>query len=157
MSRDTAARQLTMVPNWYGPIFQKDRESVRRLVETYRYLRREGVVGRWSHMMHPLVKGDTDYYYDQRTSRDRKKACIICKHKPEANSTVYPQGLLSDYNYTVGLESVKETTVRTGADLMSNGIASRDRTHRRRDIPGPAIRPRPRVTTPAPQLLPDEF
>ncbi len=120
---DTAARQLTMVPNWYGPIFQKDRESVRRLVETYRYLRREGVVGRWSHMMHPLVKGDTDYYYDQRTSRDRKKACIICKHKPEANSTVYPQGLLSDYNYTVGLESVKETTVRTGADLMSNGIA----------------------------------
>ena len=119
---DVAPRQLTMVPVSYGGVSLQDRESVRRLFEKYRYLREQGVVGRWSYMLHPVVKGDEPHLFDQRTSYDRTKACIIIKHKPVDGSIIYPQGLLSDHKYIVGSDMEKGTFLRTGSDLMTKGI-----------------------------------
>ncbi len=120
---DVAPRQLTMVPVWYGGVSLQDRESVRRLFEKYRYLREEGVVGRWSYMLHPVVKGDAPHLFDQRTSQDRTKACIIIKHKPVDGSVIYPQGLLAAHQYIAGSDMEKGTTLRSGADLMTKGIS----------------------------------
>lgn len=119
---ETAWGQLSMVPNWYGGAVEADREPLRRLMEVYRYLRQEGVAGRWSHMAHPIVKGDEDFQYDQRISYDQRKACVIPKHAPAENTTVYPQGLLPEHEYVVNFESTRESVTRTGADLMTNGI-----------------------------------
>jgi hypothetical protein len=92
-------------------------------MEIYRYLRLEGVAGRWSHMLHPVVKGDQEFYYDQRMSYDGTRACIILKHQPTGEVIVFPGGLLPDHDYTVGFESTRSLSTRSGADLMSNGIA----------------------------------
>jgi len=120
--RDTAPAQLSMVPLWAFRVAGQDQERLRRLMEIYRYLRQEGVVGRWSYMMHPTVKGDKEVYYDQRISRDGKKACLIRKHKAETEVTVFPRGLLPRHAYTVGFEYAKSLCTRTGADLMANGV-----------------------------------
>ncbi len=114
---DTAFGQLSMAPAWYAQVTAEDREPIRRLMELYRYLREQGVVGRWSYMMHPRVTGDADFYFDQRTSHDRQRACILLKHKTPAAVTVYPHGLLPGFAYTLGDCS------RTGGDLMAHGIA----------------------------------
>lgn len=119
----TAPGMLTMTPGWYAHVTDADQESFRRLMEIYRYLRQEGVAGRWSYMMHPLVKGDTDYFYDQRTNYHRDKACIIGKHASPEGAMVYPQGLLPEHSYNVAFASQKESSERSGADLMENGIA----------------------------------
>ena len=116
--------QLTMAPVW-GLLGKKD-QGLSRMLEIYRYLREQGVAGRWSYMMHPLIKGDTDYYYNQRTSYDRKKACIILKHKAPGEVTIYPRGLLSKHKYLVTCEVTSATASRTGADLMANGIVIRN-------------------------------
>lgn len=122
-SPETARTTLTMVPFWGLHASPDDQESLRKDLETYHYLLREGVAGRWSYMFHPAIQGDTEFYYSQRTSRDRTKACIILKHKAPAEIVVFPRELLSEHKYVVGFDSTKETTLRTGADLMANGIA----------------------------------
>ncbi len=119
---ETATGLLSLVPGWYEHADQESWEDLRRLCEIYRYLRQEGVAGRWSYMMHPVIEGDTDYYYDQRTSYDRTKACIILKHRAEGTVTVFPRGLLPEHNYVVGFEHAKDVTTLTGAGLMAKGI-----------------------------------
>lgn len=119
---DTAPAQLSMAPFWYAWAKEPDQEHIRRLMEICRYLRQEGVVGRWSYMTHPAVKGDKEVYYDQRISRDGKKACLIRKHKAETDVTVFPRGLLPKHDYTVGFQYAKSLCTRTGADLMANGV-----------------------------------
>lgn len=120
---DTAPGQLTVTPTWYIRVAEEDREPLRHLMELYRYLRREGVAGRWSYMMHPRIEGDAEHFYDQRTSHDRTRACILRKHKPEGDVVVFPQGLLPEHTYTVGFESGRAGFVKTGAALMAEGIA----------------------------------
>ncbi|MBI2300423.1 MAG: hypothetical protein HYU66_16030 [Armatimonadetes bacterium] len=120
---DTARQLLTMVPMWGLYAAEADREPIRRLVEIYHYLLREGVAGRWSFVCHPEVKGDTAFYYFQRLSHDRTKSCVILKHRSPDPVTVFPRGLLPEHRYVVGLDSTRETTQRTGADLMAHGIA----------------------------------
>ncbi|HPO11934.1 MAG TPA: malectin domain-containing carbohydrate-binding protein [Candidatus Hydrogenedentes bacterium] len=119
----TTPAMLTMAPGWYAHAAEADQESFRRLMEIYRYLRREGVAGRWSYMMHPVVKGDTDYFYDQRINYQHDKSCIIGKHPAPEGTVLYPQGLLPERRYNVALFSQKESSERSGADLMENGIA----------------------------------
>ena len=120
---ETGPGMLAMVPGWYVRAEGPEQEQLRRLMEVYRYLRQEGVAGRWSHMMHPKVEGDKDYYYDQRVSHDGKKACIILKHRAKEAVTVYPKGLLPEHQYEIGYECAQERLTRNGADLMTNGIA----------------------------------
>ena len=121
-ARDTARQQLTMVPMWYLYPSEADLEMLRRDLELYRYLLAEGVAGRWSYAFHPVIKGDLDFFYCQRTSYDRSKACIILKHRTEGEVTILPRGLLPEHKYLVGFDSTPVTTLRTGADLMANGI-----------------------------------
>ncbi|MGD0113866.1 MAG: malectin domain-containing carbohydrate-binding protein, partial [Armatimonadota bacterium] len=123
---DKARQVLTMVPFWGLHATPEDQEAIRRDLEIYRYLLQEGVAGRWSYTCHPEVTGDREFYYSQRTSRDRTKACIILKHMAPGPVTIFPRGLLSEHRYVVGLDSTRGTMIRTGADLMAHGIAIRE-------------------------------
>ncbi len=119
---ETARQLLTMVPMWGLYAAAADREPIRRLIEIYHYLLREGVAGRWSYVTHPAVTGDEASYYFQRLSHDRTRSCLILKHQAPGPVTVCPRGLLPEHRYAVGYDSTRETTVRTGADLMANGV-----------------------------------
>lgn len=106
-----------------GPRADKaDPSYIRHITDTYRYLRDQGVAGRWSYMLHPTVSGDAEQFYSQRLSHDRMRAMIILKHKALAKATIYPRGLLPEHSYVVGYETHRSTVRRTGADLMANGI-----------------------------------
>ena len=125
--RSATARQvLTAVPCWHLTFDPErkadDFEQARRMFEIYRFLRSEGVAGRWSYVAHPAVKGDEEYFYFQRLSRDRKRSCVILKHRAPGPVTIYPRELLPEWNYVVGFDSSRQTHVRTGRDLMENGI-----------------------------------
>ena len=122
----TSRRQLTMAPGWGFSAAPADHEALRRSNEIYRYLRREGVVGRHSYTFHPAVEGDSEIYYAQRTGHDRTKACIVLKHRAAGEVTVRPRGLLPEHTYSVGYECGRQTESRTGADLMDGGIVLRD-------------------------------
>ncbi len=119
----TGPGQLSMVPGWYIQAEGVEQEQLRRLMEIYRYLRREGVAGRWSHMVHPVIKGDQEFYYDQRINYDGTKACVILKHQPAGEVTIYPSGLLPEHAYAVGYETTRALSTRSGADLMATGIS----------------------------------
>lgn len=123
---ETARQTMTMVPFWGLKASPADQECLRRDLEIYRFLRREGVAGRWSYLFHPRVTGDEEFYYAQRTSRDRTKACIILKHKAPGPVTIHPKGLLPAHRYEVSFASTRETSLRSGADLMERGIAIAD-------------------------------
>jgi len=122
----TGPGMLSMTPGWYLAAEGPQQEQLRRLMEIYRYLRQEGVAGRWSHMVHPVIEGDTDYYYDQRISYDGKRSCLILKHQPKGTVTIRPKGLLPEYVYPVGLESKRELSMQDGATLMAKGIVLAD-------------------------------
>lgn len=132
-----ARRILAAVPAWGYEPSEESLSHVRRTMEIYRYLKRQGVAGRWSYMFHPRVEGDNERYYLQRTSYDRKKAAIIFLRFPKSfDFTIYPKGLIEEHIYTINLESRKKDakvftswgddgelkTERTGRDLMENGI-----------------------------------
>ncbi len=119
---DRGRMVLSMAPTWYLHMTREDREQVRRIGEIYHFLLREGVAGRWSYVAHPVVQGDVEHAYFQRTSHDRTKACIIIKQRPAGAVTVFPRGLLPGHRYVVGFDSHRSTTTRTGEDLMASGI-----------------------------------
>jgi len=120
---ETSRQTLTMVPFWGLKATSGDQELIREDLDIYRFLVSEGVAGRWSYMFHPKVKGDEEIYYAQRTSFDRLKACIILKHKAPGPICVFPQGLLPEHSYEVAFDLNQETTIRSGADIMANGIS----------------------------------
>ncbi len=120
---ETARQLLTMVPMWGLKATADDQECLRKDLELFRFLRREGVVGRWSYLFHPRVTGDEPIYYGQRTCYDRTKACIVFKHRATGPVTLFPQGLLPRHRYAVEFAVSPERSIRTGADLMKNGIA----------------------------------
>jgi hypothetical protein len=121
----SSRQMLTMVPSWYATE-AADKDSFRRDNEIYHYLLKEGVAGRWSYVFHPVVTGDAEYYYFQRTNHDRTKACIILKHRAKGEVKICPRGLLPEHQYVLGFDSTTETTIHSGADLMANGIMIRD-------------------------------
>jgi len=122
--KESGRGMLTAVPSpYWGRLPAEDTELARRDMELYRFFRREGLAGRWSYVFHPTVQGDQEYYYFQRTSHDRRKACIILTHRAENPVLVRPHGLLPEAKYVVGFDSTQATTERTGADLMTAGIA----------------------------------
>ena len=114
---------MTMVPMWGLKATPGDQECLRKDLDLFRFLRREGVVGRWSYMFHPAVQGDEPIYYAQRTCYDRTKACMILKHRAPGPIVIFPRGLLPEHRYAVEFAVSPERAIRTGADLMANGIA----------------------------------
>jgi hypothetical protein len=121
--KESARSMLTAVPvPCWGWLNAEDYEQVRKLAEIYRFLRNEGLAGQWSYVFHPTVQGDQPHYYFQRTSHDRRKACIILCHQAEKPVAIYPKGLLPDCKYVVGFDSTQALVERTGADLMLSGI-----------------------------------
>ena len=125
--KESGRGMLTAVPSpYWGRLPAEDTELVRRDMELYRFFRHEGLAGRWSYVFHPTVQGDQEYYYFQRTSHDRRKACIILTHRAENPVLVCPRGLLPEAKYVVGFDSTQATTERTGADLMTHGIKIKD-------------------------------
>jgi hypothetical protein len=122
--KESARGMLTAIPSTYwGRLSPEDTELARRDMELYRFFRCEGLAGRWSYVFHPTVQGDQEYYYFQRTSHDHRKACIILTHRAENPVVVRPRGLLPEAKYVVGFDSTQATTERTGAALMTAGIA----------------------------------
>ena len=125
--KESGRGMLTAVPSpYWGRLPAEDTELARRDMELYRFFRHEGLAGRWSYVFHPTVQGDQEYYYFQRTSHDRRKACIILTHRAENPVLVCPRGLLPEAKYVVGFDSTQATTERTGADLMTHRIKIKD-------------------------------
>jgi hypothetical protein len=119
---EDSRQSLALVPCWDQSVMAPDLEQIRRMGQIYNFLTREGVCGRWSLMFHPAVTGDGEQFYMQRTSYDRKKACIVLRHVAPGAVTIFPRGLLPNYSYAVGFDSKTVVTTRTGTDLMAKGI-----------------------------------
>ncbi len=96
--------------------------KIREDKEIYDWLKANGLVGRWMYMFHPGVYGDKEIYYQQRTSRDRLRACLIIRRTPKGRVVVYPKGLIADETYTVSFERNDTVFQKTGAELMEEGI-----------------------------------
>jgi len=122
----TGRRMLTMVPKWGLYIWPSQIDQMRFICDLYRYIFRQGVAGRWSYITHPAIKGDTEHYYLQRVSYDRKRSMIVLKHKAPGEVTIYPRGLLAEHAYQVEFDSGRPGATRNGADLITNGIAIKD-------------------------------
>jgi hypothetical protein len=134
--RDKSRSVLTMTPVWFGvtpgtlqpgaaapDVFVPgERDEVRQNVETYHYLLRQGIAGRWSLVFHPIIEGDAEYFYLQRMSHDRTKGIIVLKHKTTGTVVVRPVGLLPAQEYVVEFDSNQASATVSGAALMAKGI-----------------------------------
>jgi hypothetical protein len=70
-----------MDPTWYrDPGDGPDLEAIRQNWDLYRYLRTQGVVGRWSHVFRPAVDNDDPIWYFQRMNREGSHGVILTKH-----------------------------------------------------------------------------
>jgi hypothetical protein len=126
---------LSMTPAWDTDPGVEGHDRMRRIALLYRYFLAVGLAGRWSYQHHPAVEGDEEWNYVQRTSHDRRRACIILKQQPRG-VCVRPTGLLDDHLYEIGYlsrpdatpvmanwgEEPKSLEPRSGRDLMENGI-----------------------------------
>ncbi len=98
-------------------------ECLRGVIERYRYLKANGVAGRWIRYYHPSGTG-VQRAWLQRVSRDGTKSVLLLGRAQSGAVTVYPKGLNAGDSYDVGFELGTGTAAtRTGADLMSRGIA----------------------------------
>ncbi len=123
---ETARNTLANVPLPGLYAAAADNELVRQDLDLYRFLRHEGVAGRWSYVFHPRVEDAEEYYFFQRTSHDRRKACVILKCRRPGVIRIYPRGLLPGEPYAVSFAITLGVKERCGADLMENGIVLRD-------------------------------
>lgn len=121
-SPEFATGELIHVPHPCHYLSREDQESHRVIAEIYRYLKDNGVAGRWSYMFHPEVRGERNYQVMQRMSHDLLKGVIILRRRPRKPITIYPAGLKEDAVYTVTFRNNAESFSKTGAELMENGI-----------------------------------
>ena len=133
----SANQILAMTPAWDTDPGAEGHDRLRRIALLYRYFLSVGLAGRWSYQHHPTVEGDAEWSYVQRTSHDRRRACLILKGQPRSYRVVVrPVGLLDDHLYEIGYVSRPDATPfmtdwgqdpkclapRSGRDLMQNGI-----------------------------------
>lgn len=110
-----------------GDTFDPEKlEGLRDLIDVYHYLQSRGVAGRWVRIYHPVIAGDDETMYLQRLSWDRLRGIIITKHRIAGTVTIRPKGLRVEEKYEVGFHESSETFVRTGAELMDQGITLTD-------------------------------
>jgi hypothetical protein len=106
-----------------GDTWEPDKvEGMRELIDIYHYLGSQGVVGRWVHVYRPLVTGDDPTMYFERLSRDGERGIIIPSQPALEPVNIKPKGLLSTKNYLVSYQESSESQMRSGSDLMQNGI-----------------------------------
>jgi hypothetical protein len=108
-------------------------ETLRLDILLRRYLRDQGVVGRYMRVYHPLAEGaPTPHTYLQITNDTRTKAAIFQDTLPQGEVTVFPKQLLPDMEYLVAIHSTREKRTASGAELMRLGI--RFKTAERREV-----------------------
>ena len=101
-------------------------EGLRDISDVYHYLQSRGVVGRWVRVYHPIITGDDETMYLQRMDWARDRGIIITKHKIAGTVNVRPKGLLPERTYDVGFHESDDAFIRTGAQLMAEGITLKD-------------------------------
>lgn len=109
------------------PKSEDTKESTRKAVERGRYLKQEGVSGRWVKTCRPTISGERDKsHFLQSMNVDNTKGIFLLSNIIPYNTqsfTIYPKGLLADTDYTVRsvLGSVI-TETQSGSYWMTNGI-----------------------------------
>ena len=105
-----------------GPIREELEKNILVDLKIYKHLLDNGVAGKWSYMFHPSVFGDREHFYMQRTSNDRKRACIIIRRRPEKRVIIFPKGLNENEKYLVSFQESDKKFKKTGKELMHDGI-----------------------------------
>lgn len=103
-------------------------EPVRKDMDLYRYLKDQGVMGRYVKVYRPSHTLEADrYYFVQKMNKDGDKGYITVRFDPNfagANMTLTPKGLDAASTYTIStLEDGMATATKTGAEWMTEGIA----------------------------------
>lgn len=105
----------------------EEKELLRRDCDLYRYLKTQGVMGRYVKVYRPRTDTDRSCYFIQKMSPEGTKGYMTVRFDPadgEGPLTVYPKGLLEEEQYTVSsLEGGTETVVKSGREWMEQGIA----------------------------------
>lgn len=97
-------------------------ECMRKLIDTYHYLKQEGVVGRWAHQYHPNASFEPRNWF-QRVDWAKEQSLIIYRGAaPSGATTVYPKGLDPSRSYDLRYQIRGGSSTRTGASLMNSGI-----------------------------------
>ena len=103
-------------------------ESVRKDMELYYWLRKQGVYGRWIKVYRPTLEyGDPTFIMQRMTWDNRKGLVMISCDKLNPiigkSALIYPKGLLPGEMYTIELlEGGMSTQTKTGAAWMKDGI-----------------------------------
>lgn len=119
------APQLNMRNPW-AEQDPADTEAMRKDFELYRYMREEGVVGRWVKIYRPTVSAGAiaEHYLQKMDQTNSKGVILTCSDDNIGNTvTIYPKGLIETMNYSIiAIENGTAQTTRTGAQIMSEGI-----------------------------------
>jgi hypothetical protein len=98
-------------------------EQLAKDILVKRYLRDQGVIGRYMRIYHPRAEGArNEHAYLQIANSDRTKVAIMQDAAPEGEVVVYPKALVPGAQYSVAFLYGKETRNATGAELMARGI-----------------------------------
>lgn len=105
-------------------------ENTRKYTDLQRYLRAQGLIGRWAKVFRPTLESGDETYMLQRTNRDRTKSFIsFSGWTPYFGKPVkiFPKGLVPTLVYSARLfktPSFRQTA--TGAEWMKNGLSIAD-------------------------------
>lgn len=105
----------------------EEKESYRRDVELYNFLKQQGVIGRYVKFYRPTVGENDPTFYLQHMSRDHERGfiSIVTDSNPATGTdlVLFPKGLLADQSYTVDSEfGSAATATHSGSEWMSSGI-----------------------------------
>jgi len=103
-------------------------EGKRKDIELFRWLRDQGVYGRWIKVYRPTVEYGDPTFILQRMTRDNAKGLVMISCNDlnpiiGKSAVIYPKGLVADASYTIeALEGGMTTQTKTGAEWMAEGI-----------------------------------
>jgi len=104
-------------------------EGKRRDIELFRWLRDQGVYGRWIKVYRPTVEYGDPTFIMQRMTWDNMKGIVMISCNDlnpivGKSGVIYPKGLLEGEAYTIeALEGGMITQTKTGAEWMQQGIS----------------------------------
>ncbi|MCU6733267.1 discoidin domain-containing protein [Diplocloster agilis] len=118
--------QLNMSNPWYAES-EEDKEAMRKDFDLFRFLRAQGLSGRWTKVFRPMVSGaGIPEHFLQKTNRDATAGVIFtCADETVGTSfQIYPKGLIPEREYTItSLEGSVQEASKTGEEWMENGIS----------------------------------